>query len=238
MKRTISAVIAALLLTVTLAGCNKDGNSSDSSTPDNSVSDNSSDNTSENSSDNSSESSDNSSDTSTSTNDSSSSESNPESKPDESKPEESKPEESQPTESQPPVSNKTAEDYVNAALSTDEWGGMDFLGRAEMEIMSEDLLEVFLHGLDLDLVSDFCIASSSIGINPYKVAVMKPKAGGENAVKEFMQTELENIQAQDWYPPTEPFAKGSVTGVTTDGYYYFICHKNGAAVASYMIANA
>ena len=231
MKKTLSAVFAALILTMSLAGCNNDTPNSGSS------SSNSNSSTSTSSSAEESKPQDSSSDNTS-----------------DSAPVESNSSNSDTTSSSEPSGGNSGNDnpgeagraqkYVDTALAADEWGGLEFINSANMGDFPYDpgdeynIWNTVLLKLTPDMVTDFCVGFSMMNVNPYKIAVAKPAKGSEDAVKACFETELENIRAQDWYPPTEPFAKGSVMGITNDGYYYFICHANGASVESYMIANA
>lgn len=130
----------------------------------------------------------------------------------------------------PPVSGKTAKDYVDAALSTDEW--------SMMEIIPDDALEFVLAGFNTDWVSDYCFSNIMMSADTQKVFVAKPKPGNEATVKKYFDDHIESLKGGFMYPHVAEASANWVTGTTPDGFVYLICHKNGPDIASYMIANA
>ena len=67
------------------------------------------------------------------------------------------------------------------------------------------------------------------------ILIAKPKAGNENAVKAIFDAKYDyykNDPNAAFYLAEQEDVKGTVSGVTGDGYYYIIVHPNGPAIQS------
>ena len=221
MKKTLSVLLASILFASILTGCKDRTKEQNSNTPSNSsTTSNSStvDSSTSSVSDSQSES------TTSSSNETSETESNSG---------ETSEGENNSNDEQDNVTgfpDNRAGRLVIKALSTDEWG--------PMEVIPDEVLEIMLSGFNKEWAEEYCFANNLISANLLKVYVVKPVAGSEDAVKEWFENYLTYCKEEAaFYPQQEVSAAGSVTGTTADGYYYLICHENGAAIADYMMAD-
>ena len=121
--------------------------------------------------------------------------------------------------------------YAEAALNAVEFPSM-------MEVTRSDYAESFF-GLDLSLCRDFYTANAMISALLSEVIIVNPKEGCEDELKAQMDAHFDYIKNDPnaaFYPEQELSAEGAVSGVTEDGYYYIIVHKDGAAAAEALLA--
>ncbi len=225
MKKTLTAVLAAILLATSLAGCNSDNepnNSSDSSISNTSSDSGSSDNTLSNSgsSDNTTSDSGSSDNIISGNNGMGDSIFNSE--------EESYP---TPTETLEFPDTKSGR-MVKAALeyNPEDWS---------MGLTLDDgqMLTLNFPELTVDMFEDYCFAFDMIGINGHTVFAGKAKEGQEEAVKTAIENNLDAYKdSVNFYPAAGQAVAGAVNGISDDGYYYFVIHANGSDVASAMLA--
>ena len=122
-----------------------------------------------------------------------------------------------------------AGDYVRAALSYGEWGGM--------EALPDDAFEFVIPDFDKSWADDYCFANTMISANLFKVYVIKPADGCEEQVRQWLKDYLEYCrESAAFYPQQQEQAAGAVIGETDDGYCYLICHEKGADIADHMTA--
>lgn len=117
---------------------------------------------------------------------------------------------------------------VKAAISTGPWSGMS--------IMQEDEVPFSFPDLKIEDCEEYCIAYCPMSAQLQYAIAVKPKAGGESAVK----TVFENfIQAKKddhmLYPSLQPIAESAVLG-EDGGYIYVVFHENSQTVADAMTA--
>lgn len=122
---------------------------------------------------------------------------------------------------------------AKAAMSEhpDEWSGM-------LNIVSDqDMIDIYLPGLKLDMLEDYCLMFEMTGISGQELLLAKPKAGNESAVKEVIDARFKNIiDNGGFYPMGEETIAGAVSGVTDDGYYYIVSHAKGSDIVAAMTA--
>ena len=88
------------------------------------------------------------------------------------------------------------------------------------------------------MLEDGFFISNLISAHLLRVFVAKPKAGSEDAVKAVFDERFDyfkNDPNAAFYPMQWESIDGAVSGVTDDGYYYIIVHKNGAEIADAMV---
>lgn len=123
-----------------------------------------------------------------------------------------------------------AGDYVRAALSYGEWGGM--------ESLPKDAYESVIPGFDKSWANDYCFANTMISANLFKVYIIKPIDGCKDKVKQWLNDYLDHCRnTAAYYPQQQAQAAGAVIGETDDGYFYLICHEKGADIADHMTAS-
>lgn len=125
--------------------------------------------------------------------------------------------------------NTRAGNIVKNALSADEWS------MAMALITDQETIDLLLPGLNLSMCDDYCFAYDMIGISSQRIIAAKAKPGSEEAVKKAFDGCFEMIKNDpnvSFYPAAQDSVNGAVKGVTSDGYYYIIVHKNGSAIES------
>lgn len=116
-----------------------------------------------------------------------------------------------------------------AALAETVMNAVEF--PSMMEVTRSDYAEGFF-GLDLSLCEDFYAANAMISALLSEIIIAKPAEGCEEQLKAQMDAHYDYIKNDPnaaFYPEQELSAEGAVSGVTEDGYYYIIVHKDGAA---------
>lgn len=121
--------------------------------------------------------------------------------------------------------------YANAVLGAAQW--------PDMELITEDTAEsaYSFTGIDLSLCEDYYFALPYTSVDLARIIIVKPAEGNEDAVRSQVEAHFDYIKtsAAD-YPTQEAAVSGSVSGVTSDGYYYIIVSENGAAAADAIAA--
>lgn len=121
--------------------------------------------------------------------------------------------------------------YADAVLGAAQW--------PDMELITEDTAEsaYSFTGIDLSLCEDYYFALPYTSVDLARIIIVKPAEGNENAVRSQVEAHFDYIKtsAAD-YPTQEAAVSGSVSGVTSDGYYYIIVSENGAAAADAIAA--
>lgn len=123
-----------------------------------------------------------------------------------------------------------AGDMVRTALNTnsENWSeGMEIAN-------NEELTKVLKNDIKADMFEEFCLAFDTFGIG-HTVFVGKAKAGQEEAVKAAVETAFDAYKAEiAMFPDGAALSDNAVSGLTDDGYLYFVIHADGAAIASAM----
>lgn len=102
---------------------------------------------------------------------------------------------------------------------------------------SQEQIDIFLPGIQLDQLEDYCFMIDMVGINSHNILIAKPKAGNEAAVKDAFDSYFANLQANGgFYPAGAESVAGAVNSVTDDGYYYIVSHQMGKEIADVMAA--
>lgn len=121
--------------------------------------------------------------------------------------------------------------YADAVLGAAQW--------PDMELITEDTAEsaYSFTGIDLSLCEDYYFALPYTSVDLARIIIVKPAEGNEDAVRSQVEAHFDYIKtsAAD-YPTQEATVSGSVSGVTSDGYYYIIVSENGAAAADAIAA--
>lgn len=121
--------------------------------------------------------------------------------------------------------------YADAVLGAAQW--------PDMELITEDTAEsaYSFTGIDLSLCEDYYFALPYTSVDLARIIIVKPAEGNEDAVRSQVEAHFDYIKtsAAD-YPTQEAAVSGSVSGVTSDGYYYIIVSENGAAAADAIAA--
>lgn len=94
---------------------------------------------------------------------------------------------------------------------------------------------------DLDLegieVEESFYQTNLMSPHLYRVIVIKPAAGSEEKLAEVIDAYAAGIKDKTWnYEDQEISAAGTVSGVTSDGYYYVIVHADGATAEEALLA--
>ena len=138
------------------------------------------------------------------------------------------------TDEDSPEENKSesrAALYADAVLGAAQW--------PDMELITEDTAEsaYSFTGIDLSLCEDYYFALPYTSVDLARIIIVKPAEGNEDAVRSQVEAHFDYIKtsAAD-YPTQEAAVSGSVSGVTSDGYYYIIVSENGAAAADAIAA--
>ena len=102
------------------------------------------------------------------------------------------------------------------------------LGEDEVSfLISEDL--------KFNMLDDYCFLYPMITGRKMIFLVAKPKAADKDAVKAIFDAKYDyykNDPNAAFYLAEQEDVAGTVSGVTNDGYYYIIVHKNGPAIQS------
>ncbi len=121
--------------------------------------------------------------------------------------------------------------YADAVLGAAQW--------PDMELITEDTAEsaYSFTGIDLSLCEDYYFALPYTSVDLARIIIVKPAEGNEDTVRSQVEAHFDYIKtsAAD-YPTQEATVSGSVSGVTSDGYYYIIVSENGAAAADAIAA--
>ncbi|MGN1423402.1 MAG: DUF4358 domain-containing protein [Oscillospiraceae bacterium] len=136
------------------------------------------------------------------------------------------------TETDPEIAGDSrAAMYAEAVLGAANW--------PDMELISGETAEAAYSftGIDLSLCEDYYFALPYTSVDLARIIIVKPAEGNEDEVKSQVEAHFDYIKtsAAD-YPTQEAAVSGSVSGVTSDGYYYIIVSENGAAAADAIAA--
>ncbi len=115
-------------------------------------------------------------------------------------------------------------------LNTGDW--------APMEVMSGDSVDPESLGwifpdLDVAPFDDFCLATTIMSANLYKVVVAHPASGQEDAAKASIDAYYNYIKTDPnalAYPSFEESVAGTVKNTTSDGYFYVIVNPDGETI--------
>ena len=92
--------------------------------------------------------------------------------------------------------------------------------------------------IKFDMLEDYCFIYPAISVGKTVLMVAKPKAGSEDAIKAIFDDRYDyykNDPNAAFYLADQEHVAGTVGGVTNDGYYYVIVHKDGPAIQSAIV---
>ena len=103
-----------------------------------------------------------------------------------------------------------------------------------MDMLDEALVAMLVsEELKFDMLDDYCFLYPMITGRKMIIFIAKPKAGSKDAVKAIFDAKYDfykNDPNAAFYLAEQEDVKGTVSGVTADGYYYLIVHPNGPAI--------
>lgn len=127
-----------------------------------------------------------------------------------------------------PYPDTRAGALTKAALASGSWPGMDL-------VTDQNVVEImFSSEFDLGKCTEACFATNIISAQLYKVIIIKPAEGSEDAVQTAIDNYLHAVKTDPniaFYPGQQASAEGAVSGKTDDGYLYLIVHPNGSDIA-------
>lgn len=135
-----------------------------------------------------------------------------------------------------------------ALTSTDEIGAPDNAEQTRAQVLGNAAYNAVefpamtdTQPADLDLegieVEDSFYQTNLMSPHLFRVIVIKPAAGSEDKLAEVIEAYAAGIKDKTWnYEDQEISAAGTVSGVTSDGYYYVIVHQDGATAESALLA--
>ncbi len=224
MKKFLSAAVAAAILTASLTACNNE--STDSAGSESSSQTSSSEASSNESSASSSESSESSADTGSSV------ESDPETSSAQSTDNTSSPSGGRPAID---VTDTTGYEYpdtragdiMKEILNTGNWAPMELMYGDSVD---PDSLGWIFPNLDVSVFNDYCLATTIMSANLYKVVVAQPADGKTDEAKASVEAYYNYIKTDPnalAYPSFEESVAGTVYSTTDDGYFYVIVNPDG-----------
>ena len=125
--------------------------------------------------------------------------------------------------------NGRAATMAAAAQGAIEWPAM-------MEFTdAEEINTIF--SIDPTLCEDYFFSMQMMSEHLNEIVIVKPTAGNEDAVKEQVDARFAYLKdGAAFYPEQEESAAGGVSGVTEDGYYYIVIHKDGETAAQALLS--
>ena len=124
-----------------------------------------------------------------------------------------------------------AGDIMMEILNTGEWSMME-LQHNGTETDAETLSWLYPN-LDVSVFEEYCLASTAMSANLYKVVVAKPADGKTEDAQKSVDAYYDYIKNDPnalAYPSFEESVAGTVKGQTDDGYLYVIVNKDGATI--------
>ena len=124
-----------------------------------------------------------------------------------------------------------AGDIMMEILNTGEWSMME-LQHNGTETDAETLGWLYPN-LDVSVFEEYCLASTAMSANLYKVVVAKPADGKTAEAQKSVDAYYDYIKNDPnalAYPSFEESVAGTVKGQTDDGYLYVIVNTDGAKI--------
>ena len=124
-----------------------------------------------------------------------------------------------------------AGDIMMEILNTGEWSMME-LQHNGTETDAETLSWLYPN-LDVSVFEEYCLASTAMSANLYKVVVAKPADGKTAEAQKSVDAYYDYIKNDPnavAYPSFEESVAGTVKGQTDDGYLYVIVNTDGAKI--------
>lgn len=128
--------------------------------------------------------------------------------------------------------NTRAGEFAAKALAADTWCDMIMLGT------DEELAVHVSDTLSFDMLEDSCFIITSVSGRRLLAFIAKPKAENDDTVNGIFKWIFHNYMNDPdagYTAQEKEDSAGAVSGVTGNGYYYLVVHKNGAQIADAMV---